>query len=518
MAWGDVYLLAFDFGTESVRGALFDERGTIRCSASHPYRTLFPKPGWAEQVPAEWWTSFLRVVRALLDGSGVDPARISALCVDSTSCTVVALDGSFHPLRNALLWMDVRAFKQAERVAACGSDALRYNGFGSVSAEWMPPKALWLKENERETYERARYICELQDYIGYRLTGEYVGSINNVSIRWYYNSRHGGWPRSLYDAVGLDDVIDKFPKNILKLGEPIGTLHPRTAEETGLSKSTVVIQGGADAFLGVLGLGVVKPGSFALITGSSHVMLGNSEKEIHKKGIFGAYPDAIVEGLFTVEGAQISTGSILKWFKEHFICREYERKAEETGLDLYGYMNSLAKKIKIGSEGLIVLDYWQGNRNPLTDSEARGAVWGLSLNHTPVHLYRAIMEGISYGTEHIMRHFREAGLEPKEIYACGGATHSDLWMQIHSDVLGLPIFLTEEPNAPLLGDAVVASYGAGVYRSIEDAAANMVRVRSKIEPDMGRSEAYRFYVNKYLETYPRLRDLMHGMLYHETDS
>jgi sugar (pentulose or hexulose) kinase len=128
------------------------------------------------------------------------------------------------------------------------------------------------------------------------------------------------------------------------------------------------------------------------------------------------------------------------------------------------------------------------------------------------------MEGISYGTEHNMRHFREAGFEPEEIYACGGATNSDLWIQIHSDVLGLPISLTEEPNAPLLGDAILASCGAGVYRDIEEAAANMVRIRLKIEPDMERHEAYRYYVDKYIETYPRLRDLMHDMLRHETGS
>jgi sugar (pentulose or hexulose) kinase len=209
---------------------------------------------------------------------------------------------------------------------------------------------------------------------------------------------------------------------------------------------------------------------------------------------------------------------VLKWFKEQFICREYERIAKEEGLDLYDYMNSLARQVRIGSNGLILLDYWQGNRNPLTDSQARGVIWGLSLNHTPVHVYRAIMEGISYGTEHNMRHFREAGFEPEEIYACGGATNSDLWIQIHSDVLGLPISLTEEPNAPLLGDAILASCGAGVYRDIEEAAANMVRIRLKIEPDMERHEAYRYYVDKYIETYPRLRDLMHDMLRHETGS
>jgi FGGY-family pentulose kinase len=517
MSEKSVFLLTFDFGTESVRGALFNEHGEMLHTAVLEYQTIFPKPGWAEQVPAEWWTAFLHVVKNLLDKSDVGPGHIPALCVDSTSCTVVALDGSFKPLRNALLWMDVRAFKQAELIAESGSDSLRYNGFGSVSAEWMPSKALWLKENEREIYDRAIYICELQDYINYRLTGEYVGSMNNVTIRWYFNSQYGGWPEDFYDTIGIGDAIDKFPKTVLRMGEPVGKIHPKAAAETGLSKDTVIIQGGADAYTGMLGLGTVKPGRLALITGSSHVMLGLSKKEFYKKGVFGVFPDGVIQGLYSFEGAQISTGSVLKWFKEQFIGKEYEQKAKKQGISLYDHMNELARQIRIGSDGLIILDFWQGNRNPLTDSQARGAIWGLSLNHTPVHVYRAIMEGISYGTEHIIRHFREAGFEPEEIYACGGATNSDLWIQIHSDVLGLPFYLTEEQNAPLLGDAVLASWGAGIYPSIEDAASNMVRVRNKIEPDMDRHRAYRYYVDKYIETYPRLRDLMHDMVRHETE-
>jgi len=509
--------LAFDFGTESVRGALFNGHGEIVHTASREYSTLYEKPGWAEQVPYEWWSAFLSVVRTLLAEPGIRPEHILSLCVDSTSCTVVALDGRFQPLRNALLWMDVRAFRQAERIAACGSDSLRYNGFGNVSAEWMPSKALWLKENEPENYGRARYVCEMQDYINYRLTGEYVGSISNVTIRWYYDSRRGGWPRDFYARIGLDDLVDKFPGSVLMHGEPIRTLHPNAAEETGLSKDTVVVQGGADAFLGILGLGAIKPGRLALITGSSHVLLGHTETEVHKKGVFGAFPDAAMPGLYVVEGAQISTGSVLKWFKDRFICEEYVRKAKEQNLGLYDYLNTGAREIKIGSEGLILLNYWQGNRNPLTDSQARGAIWGLSLKHTPVHVYRAVMEGVAYGTEHIMRHFNEAGFKPSEIYACGGATNSDLWMHIHSDVLGLPIYLTEEPEAPLLGGAVLASFGAGFHGSIDDAVANMVRVCSKIEPDRERHESYRFYVDKYIDTYPRLRDLMHDMLLHETE-
>jgi FGGY-family pentulose kinase len=512
------YFLAFDFGTESVRGALFDKSGRMVATEAREYRTSFPQAGWAEQRPEDWWKAFLEVAGRIVEGSGIPKEAIPALAVDCTSCTVLALDGDFKPLRNAIIWMDVRSFRQAERIAASGMDALKYNGFGSVSAEWMPCKALWLKEQEPEIYRAATYLCEFQDYINYRLTGEFTGSINNTTARWYYNAREGGWPVAFYEKIGLGDVIGKFPPRVLELGAEVGRIRPDLASKIGLSDRTVVVQGGADAYIGVLGLGAVKPGRVAFITGSSHLLLGHTEKGFHKKGIFGAFPDCIIPGLFVVEGAQISSGSVLKWFRDNFVSREHEEQAMQRGLSLYDYFNHLAKDLTKGSEGLIVLNYWQGNRNPLVDSQARGAVWGLSLKHTPVHLYRAIMEGVCYGTEHIMRYFREAGFVPSEVYACGGATQSPLWMQIQSDVLGIPIYLTEEPNAPLLGDAILASYGAGICKSIEEAASHMVKIRDRIEPNLENTEAYRFYADKYIETYPALKDLMHDMLRHETAS
>jgi FGGY-family pentulose kinase len=516
MGKSHIHFLAIDFGTESVRGALFNETGEMVYTAVNGYETVFPEPGWAEQRPSEWWECFLQVVRDIMDNSGVEKETILSMAVDTTSCTVLALDKDFVPLRNAIIWMDVRAFDQANRIAGSGMDALKYNGFGSVSAEWMPCKALWLKENEPQVYKNARYICGFEDWINYRLTGEYTGSINNVTIRWYYDSRSGGWPSDFYEKIGLGDIIERFPKNILELGRPIGKLKPELATVTGLSENTIVVEGGADAYIGVLGLGAVKPGRLAYITGSSHLMIGHTEEGISRKGIFGAFPDCIIPGLYVVEGAQISTGSVLKWFKDQFINRVHEDKAKQKGLSLYDYLNNLAKDIKPGSEGLILLNYWQGNRNPWTDSQARGVIWGLSLKHTPVHVYRAIMEGVAFGTEHIMRHFKEAGFVPDEVYACGGPTQSELWMQIESDVLGIPICLTREPNAPLLGDAVLASYGAGVYNSIEEAALKMVKIKKRIEPDLEKKEMYKYYADKYIATYPLLKDLMHELLEHET--
>jgi len=511
------HILALDFGTESVRGALTDIHGKILHSASKSYKTYYSHPGWAEQKPDEWWESFTSVTRELLNRSDIDPESIVSMAVDTTACTVLALDEHFKPLRDAILWMDVRAFDQADRIAASGLEPLKYNGYGSVSAEWMAPKALWLKECEPATYEKSRHICGFQDWINYMLTGEFVGSMTNVAVRWYYDSRNGGWPVEFYRAIGLGDLIEKFPPEIYGVGKPIGTITPDVSRQTGLSTKTLLVQGGADALVAVLGLGAVKTGRVAFITGSSHLLLGHTDREIHHPGVFGAYPDGAMPGLYLVEGAQISTGSILRWFKEGFISRRYEDEAEDRGVSLYGYMNELAEKIPPGSEGLVLLNYWQGNRNPITDAQARGALWGLSLNHTPAHVYRAIMEGISYGTEHIMRHFRAAGFTPGELYSCGGATGSDLWMQMQSDVLGLPILTTEEPNAPILGDAILASYGCGIYGSIEEAADKMVRISRRYEPDPGKTKRYAYYVDRYIETYERLKDMMHDMVKHERE-
>ena len=230
---------------------------------------------------------------------------------------------------------------------------------------------------------------------------------------------------------------------------------------------------------------------------------------------FEAKPgDAVVPGQYSVEGGQTSTGSVVKWFKDHF-ARESAEEAARRGVDVYEVLNKKAAKVSPGSEGLVVLDYWQGNRTPYTDAEARGMIWGLSLHHGEGHLFRAILEGICYGTEHILRTMRENDFACTEGVICGGATKSELWMQIHADVSNLPISFTKVAEAPALGAAILGAVGAGVYPDAPSAAAEMVHVERSIEPDQERHEEYQFYVDKYVETYPRMRELVHDVSRHE---
>jgi FGGY-family pentulose kinase len=507
------YVLGIDFGTESVRVGVFDAAGRPRVFATECYPLRHPHPGWAEQQPDEWWSALVAATRRALAGGDIAPEAIVGLGADCTSCTVVTLDERFRPMRPAIIWMDVRAASQARRIAATGHPALKYNGYGNVSAEWMPCKLLWLKENEPETYRGASHLGEFIDWLTYRLTGQWVASIDNTSIRWYYDRAEGGWPHDFYEQIGLGDAITRFPSPVLDMGQVAGTLLPEVAEELGLPAGIPVAEGGADGFVALIGLNVLRPGKLAFITGSSHLCLGQSATPLHARGVFGAYTDAVLPGQYTVEGGQVSTGSVVKWFKDNF-CGKEAALAAERGVDVYTVLNELALPIPPGSEGLIVLDYWQGNRTPYVDPEARGIIRGLSLKHTTGHLYRAIQEGFAYGTEHILRTFRANGFVVDEMVAAGGPTKSPLWMQIHADVSNVPIVLTAVPDAPALGSAILGAVAAGLFPSVQSAAEQMVHTRARIEPDAATHEAYKFYVDQYIDTYPPLQELIHETVRH----
>ena len=508
------YLLGIDFGTGGARVGIFDREGTPVVFRAVEWETRYPRSGWAEQDPDEWWTALVGASKGAMEGSGLSPDEIAGISVDTTSSTVVAVDARDRHLRPAIMWMDVRASDQAERVSETGDPALKYNGYGPVSAEWGLPKALWLKEREPETYEKARHVCDCQDWLVNRLTGEWASSINIVSGKYHYDRDAGGWPESLYEAVGAPDLLEKFPDPVLDLGVVVGGLRGEVAEELGLKAGTPVAQGAMDGYSGAIGLGMTEPGKTALITGSSHAVFGQLAAPIHGRGFWGAYTDAVIPGQYTIEAGQASTGSVVAWFKNQF-ARKANEEAEKRGEDPYAILNEMAENIPVGSDGLVVIDYFQGNRTPHTDPLVRGMMWGLSLGHTEAHVFRAIIEGICYGTEHIFRTMRGHDFEPRSSVVSGGPTKSKLWMQMHADVSNVPISLTRVSEGPVLGSAMMAAVGAGIYPDLQTAAENMVHTEDTIEPNPDAHEAYKFYVDRYIETYPAMRDLMHEVVGHE---
>ena len=502
------YLIGIDVGTQSVRSCLFDLAGTVVASASRPLKTTFPRPAWAEQDPEDWWRGAVETVREILQISKVDPQEIAALSYDCTACTVVALTPEGKPLRPALLWMDERAYEEADEVSATGHEILRYCG-GKVSPQWMLAKGRWLERHEPAAFERARWIVDEADFFTWRLTGRMTASLNNATAKWNYVRPLGGWPTDFLRAAKAERLAAKWPEEVLPVGRSLGRIRETVAREIGLSPTTIIAQGGIDAHAGEIALGAVGAGDLALILGSSTCHMAQSKVPVFAS-IWGPYPDALVEGMFTLEGGQTATGSILQWLVEHF-GSEAASHAKSRGQDVYAYLDGLAEAIPPGSEGLLVLDYFQGNRTPYKDPLARGTVVGLTLKHGLPHLYRAVYEGICFGTRQILEDMAAHGFKLERIYAGGGGAKSRLWTQIQADVLGHPIHLPRDKETMALGAAIWAGLGAGVFKDYQDAIGRMVHIELAVTPVVQRREAYDRLYRQYVDLYPAVRGTMHTL-------
>jgi FGGY-family pentulose kinase len=506
---GQPIFLGLDVGTQSLRAALFDPNGNCLAFATGNLDAVHPQPSWAEQDPLQWWQAARKTVPEALTRAGAKPEDVAGIGLDCTACTVLPCRKDGTPLGRALLWMDQRAFREAAEISATRDPSLRYVS-GVVSPEWMLPKALWLKRHEPARYSQAEHLIECTDWFMYRLTGEWTLSLNHVTVKWNYARPQGGWSAALLKQVGLDDLPAKWPATVIPLGKGDKRLSAVAAKELGLRPGIPVAQGGIDAYLGMLGMGAVGSGDLAMVMGSSTCHLAMSAEGLFGSGMLGCYPDAVVEGLYTLEGGQTATGSIVNWYRQHFAGNE-SAEAERTGRNVYEILDAKAAAVPPGCEGLVCLDYWQGNRCPLKDPRARGTLWGLTLAHGPGHIFRSIYEATAFGTRHILEDLSQHGFVVRRLFAGGGGAKSRLWLQIHADALDQPIYLPRESEACALGSALVAAVHCGHYADLDEAARQMVQIAGVIEPCPANKQLYDYHYAKYVATYPALRALMHDM-------
>ncbi len=506
MAEGQL-VVGIDCGTQGLRSVVVDPEGQVLGEASQEFPIAYPRPTWAEQNPDHWWEAAKATVRAAMAQAGAAPSDIAGVSLDGTSCTVVACKRDGTVLRPALLWMDQRAHEEAAAITATRHPFLKYVSW-QESPEWMLPKAWWLSKHEPEVFSQADLVIEEVDWLMHKLTGRWTASLCNVTCKWNYARPEGGWPEGLLGAIGFSQLRDKWPDDVLPMGAPAGELSAQAARELGLADGIPVAEGGIDAYAGMLGVAVVRPGRMALVMGTSTCHMALCDRGIFESHVWGPYPDALLEGTWILEGGQTATGAIVDWVADNFGYRE-ELQAREAGRSRFEVLDDQATAVPPGAEGLVVLDYWQGNRTPIRDPLARGVILGLSLSHGLGHILRAVYEGTAMGTRHILEDLAQAGFEAEGIYACGGGTRSDLWLQIHADVCQTPIYTTAIPEATALGTALCAAVGAGLFTDLPTAAESMVNIARRIEPDPAKAEVYDFYFDKYLRAYPALRDLMH---------
>ncbi|HVU69410.1 MAG TPA: FGGY-family carbohydrate kinase [Ktedonobacteraceae bacterium] len=500
---GDL-VIGIDAGTAGVRAGLFDLQGQPLGFSDQSYLTRYPRPGWAEQHPADWWEALVSAVQGCLQAGGVTGSRIIGLAIDAP-CDILLTDHAGTPLTESLMWMDLRASVQAQALTETHDPVLRYCG-GDVPAEWPVPKALWLQQHEPALWQGKTYLVEQMSWLTWRLTGAWAVPLNSAAAKWHYRAtataeNPAGWPLRLLRSVGLEDLASKVPGRVLAMGEPAGALTAEAAQQLGLRAGIAVSMSGIDAHAGMVGMNVLAPGTLALITGTSTCQLVQTPHPVIDPGLWGPFEDAVVGGEWTLEAGQASTGGTVRWLLDTLggaLPADGER---------YAVADAAAAAVAPGADGLTILDFWQGSRTPVKDPRARGTIWGLTPAHTPGHLLRAVYEATAYGNRHILTRLSELGVATNQIVACGGGTRSALWLHILADVAGVPISLTTVPDAVALGSAICAAVGAGAFADLRAAGQAMVHPGMTIEPDAALKAVYDAGYARYQETYTALAPL-----------
>jgi ribulose kinase len=491
-------MLAVDLGTESVRVAAFDAAAVEVASARRTYPTTFPQPGWAEQNPEDWWTATLEALREV--AGQIRGRRVLGLGIATTSSTVAVLDADAGPLRPALLWMDGRAHEEARITAGVDHPVMRYCG-GEDAVEWLVPKAMWVARHEPDTYAAAAHVVEAVDYLTYRLTGRWVGSRMNAVCKWNYSARDGGFSPELFAAFGVPDLVDKLPADVLAVGEPAGEILPAVLAETGIEGTPIVAVGGIDAHMSLVSTGALASGEVSVVAGTSVAHVTQMDDPVFTPVIWGPYPDALLDGRWLVEGGQVSGGVVLRWAAD-LVGRGGDRTP--------GLIEE-ATAVPPGSNGLLVLDYFMGNRTPYRDARLRGAVLGLTLGSTAAEVYRAAVESVAYGTRNVLQSFSEAGVPVNRVVFSGGIQHNPLWLRTTADVLGRPIELVRSANLTLLAGAACAATVGGLYPSLVESAAAFSAASTIVEPDPAAKDVHDAGFARYREATAAVGPVSHAL-------
>lgn len=491
-------LLGVDCGTESIRALAVDPTGNLIADARVPHRTTHLHTGWAEQAPADWWDGLVRAIAELHLPQSV-LTRVAAIGVAATSSTVVFATADGEPVRPAMLWMDVRATVEAKEIEHTGHPVLALCPDG-VSPEWGPAKTAWVSKHEPDLFTATDVICEGGDWLIHQLTGKWSANVPAAATAWFFDAVNSRWPEDLYCTSGLTGLTGKCPSRVLRPGEIAGHLLPDIASHLGLNPGIPVVEGGIDSISAMLAMGVTGDGPAALITGSSNVILAQSSNSVRAKGVWGGYRDAATPGFVLVVGLH-NAGTTLAWLTRTLL----------DGRVTLEQLESEAMEIAPGSHGLIALPDFQGNRTPFTEPRARGALWGLSFGHGPAHIYRAMLEGIGFATRHALDAITDGGVSVTELRACGGATRSQLTMQIYADILGRPVVTTHTADASALGAAISASIGIGLHPDFTEASVRMNRPGRVFTPDTAHRARYDALYDLFRRTYPALLPLMQEM-------
>lgn len=527
------YALGLDFGTESARALLVRvEDGWEAATAVFAYpdgviderlpggREL--PPDWALQNPGDYLAAVEDVVPRVLGQAGARPEEVVGIGIDFTACTPLPTrsDGTplcFLPaLRDephawVKLWKHHAAQPQADRITEVAAD--RQEPFlplygGRLSSEWLFPKALQLFDEAPEVFEVAERFVEAGDWIVWQLTGREKRNSCAAGYKALWQKGSGYPDRGLWEAVrpGFARVMDKLAADVTPVGTLAGGLTVEWASKLGLAAGLPVAVATIDAHAGLPGSGASRPGVMALIMGTSicHMLLAREQRLV--EGMAGVVEDGILPGYFGYEAGQASGGDVLAWYVERAVPAGYREEAARLGQSLHALLGGRASRLAPGENGLLTLDWWNGNRSVLQNAELSGLIVGLTIGTRPEDIYRSLIESLAFGTRRIVEAFTSSGVPVERLVASGTPAQSPLIIRVFADVLGRPLQVAASEQATALGAAIFGAVAAGAERgglpNFEEGIARLARLQpDPYQPDPKHTAVYDRMYREYVRLY-----------------
>ena len=491
------YYLGIDIGTFESKGILADQHGNIVASAAKPHKMLVPQAGWAEHRAVEdWWDDFTFITKKLLADSKVNPVEIKAIGASAIGPCMLPVNEAGEPLMNGVLYgVDTRASQEIDELTArIGAErVLDYCG-NALTSQSVGPKILWLKRNRPDIFARTHKILTSTSYLVFRLTGKFVidhyTAANSAPL---YSAEKRQWSDEL-----VSDIIplERLPE-ILWTTDIAGFVTAKAAEDTGLAQGTPVICGTVDAAAEAISVGVLEPRDMMVMYGSTIFIIAVTSKRVRDGRLW--YAPWLFPGQHASMAGLATSGTLTHWFRET-LARELDpgRAMAELVAE--------AENSPAGAKGLVMLPYFSGERTPIHDTHAKGVIFGLNLTHTRGDLYRSLLEGIAFGTNHILETYDDAGETPRNIFAVGGGTKNGVWAQATSDISGKTQILRSKSMGASFGDAFLAALAVG------DAYLDDIKtwnpVASEFIANTDHAEIYRNQYGVFRKLYERNRDLM----------
>lgn len=481
--------IGIDLGTSSVKILLMEGDGTVKKIVSREYPLSFPKPGWSEQNPSDWYTQTMDGLKELLQEA--DKSQVAGISFGGQMHGLVILDKEDNVIRPAILWNDGRTTEECDYLNhTIGTDKLSEYTANIAFAGFTAPKLLWLSKHEPDNFAKIDKIMLPKDYLAYRLTGVHATDVSDASGMLLLDVKNRKWSQEMCDICHIS--IEQLPE-LFESYEAIGTLKADVAAELGVSTQVKVAAGAGDNAAAAVATGTVGEGKCNISLGTSGTIFISSDKfRVDDNNALHAFCGA--NGKYHLMGCMLSAASCNKWWMDEIIgSKDYAKEQEQI--------------TKLGENHVFYLPYLMGERSPYNNPDARAAFIGMTMDTTRADMTQAVLEGVAFALRDSFEIAKALGILLERTKICGGGAKSPLWRTIVANVLGIPVDILETEEGPSLGGAMLAAVACGEYASVEEAASKIVHVIDTVEPTVELTEKYEQCYTKFTKIYPALKEI-----------